>query len=414
MSAVQEFKGVVLLCDAAGSILRIERDGIGCSQRIHPGSPLRDLVEPGAREKLDLFLAELQAQDAAVDWEITVNVEQTLVPLHFAGGRANGAYVIVAAVSHLGMAQLHEQLMEINNEQANSLRAMAKGFAHSSTRGVEQDGLMYEEMGRLNNELTNLQRELAKKNAELERYILAAEHEQAIASELMSRMVRVDELRDPLLQSWIQPAHNLSGDLIAAGRTPSGVLHLLLADGTGHGLSASLCVLPMAEPFYAMTGKDMRVGAIAAEINRKLLAWLTAGRFVAAALISFDPATRLVEVWCGGLPPPFFLDAGGEPSFEFCSMHLPFGVLRSKEFDSTTESRRFEQPGQLIVCSDGVTEAAGVDGTLFGQERLLRSLGSAPPSQRLERLKLDLAAHVAGRPALDDMSVALIEFSPTS
>lgn len=305
--------------------------------------------------------------------------------------------------------ELRDELIRINNDQTNILRATVKELSVVEKRAQKRDDSVIEELTQLNNEMANLQRELARRNAELQRYRDAAEDEQRVAHHLMSRLVRIDMLRDPLLECWIQPAHNLSGDLITAARTPGGVLHVLLADGTGHGLPAALNVLPLVDPFYAMTEQGCGIAEIAREVNAKIYRWLPVGRFVAGALMAFDPARRQLEVWCGGIPAPFLVDRAGRLRFEFGAMHLPLGVASEERFDGSTQTLEVVERAQLVVCSDGTTEAIGRDGTPFGRERLLETLSVAPSSGRLDRLKAALAEHLDGRPASDDISVALID-----
>jgi two-component system, OmpR family, sensor kinase len=62
-----------------------------------------------------------------------------------------------------------EGLVQINNEQANALRAALKEAALQRRTQDERDAFLYEELSRLNNELSTAQRELARKNAELTR-----------------------------------------------------------------------------------------------------------------------------------------------------------------------------------------------------------------------------------------------------
>ena len=59
--------------------------------------------------------------------------------------------------------------MRLNNEQTNSLRAALKDLSLRMREQTERDDYFYDELSRLNNELTTAQRELAKKNFELAR-----------------------------------------------------------------------------------------------------------------------------------------------------------------------------------------------------------------------------------------------------
>ena len=163
-----EDQGIVLICDGTGIVQRIVRDDFALAARVPTGSPVSELVDAAAREKLGGFLSELHTLEAAYDWEITVPVDGVLLPLHFAGARLDTGYLIMAARSRNGLSQLNDELMQINNEQTNVTRATAKELALVMNRRTERDDVVYEQLSQLNNEMANLQREMAKKNAELE------------------------------------------------------------------------------------------------------------------------------------------------------------------------------------------------------------------------------------------------------
>ncbi|MBN9689277.1 MAG: hypothetical protein J0M24_03480 [Verrucomicrobia bacterium] len=169
MSATDLERGIVLVCAPNGTVQRILRDDLGISNRVRVGAALSEMVDAGVQAKLGSFLAELHARDAAYDWEITVPVDGVLLPLHFGGALIEGSgYLIVAARSRLGLSDLDEQLIRINNEQTNLIRATSKDLSIAVGKALERDDAVYEELTRVNNEMANLQRELAKKNAELE------------------------------------------------------------------------------------------------------------------------------------------------------------------------------------------------------------------------------------------------------
>ena len=168
MNPGAEDRGIVLICDQAGLVQRIVRDDLGLAVRVPVGTPLSALVDQGVREKIGWFWTELQTRQAAYDWEITVALEGTLQPLHFAGARLEDGFLVMAAGSQLGLVNINEELMRINNEQTNALRATAKELSLTVKKRLEHEDSVYEELSRLNNEMANLQRELARKNAELQ------------------------------------------------------------------------------------------------------------------------------------------------------------------------------------------------------------------------------------------------------
>ena len=181
--------GIALLCDFNGIVRRVVRDELALGDRVPPGASIIALADPGVAEKAQQFLATVQTQHAAFDWEITVPLHGALVPLHWAGGATSDGLLIVAARTRHGLTRLNEELSRINNEQTNAVRAITKDLALAAARAAERDDALYDEVSRVNNELSNLQRELAKKNVELER--LNAQKNQLLG-------MAAHDLRNPL------------------------------------------------------------------------------------------------------------------------------------------------------------------------------------------------------------------------
>ncbi len=157
--------GLALLCDLQGLILRVLRDDQGLVKPA-PGQLFFSLVESASRTKAMNFLVEIKSQGAVLDWEMNLPTVNGIIPLHFAGGLAADSLLITASTSGLVAEQLYSDLLNINNEQTNLLRAAAKEKL-DTIRAVPDP--IYDEISRLNNELVSMQRELARKNAELER-----------------------------------------------------------------------------------------------------------------------------------------------------------------------------------------------------------------------------------------------------
>ena len=160
-------QGLVLICDRDGGVRQVVRDDLGVALRVPPATHLNDLVDPGAWPKLAGFLAELKLQGAAFDWEITGSVEGVLMPLHFTGTELDGGYLIMAAISRCSVAHFNDELMRINNDQANELRTTAKKLSMAIGMRAGRTDEIYEELTRLNNDMADMQRELVKENAEL-------------------------------------------------------------------------------------------------------------------------------------------------------------------------------------------------------------------------------------------------------
>lgn len=162
-------KGIAVLCDAQGAVRTVLRDDLGLTERIPPGTDIFRIADSSSEEKARQFLSALQQRQAAFDWEIVVPYEGALRLMHFVGGQAEGGFLIVAASTRNGLARINEDLMQINNEQMNNLRAVTKELAVAARGRADRDATLFNELSRVNNELANLQREMTKQNIELEK-----------------------------------------------------------------------------------------------------------------------------------------------------------------------------------------------------------------------------------------------------
>jgi CheY-like chemotaxis protein/anti-sigma regulatory factor (Ser/Thr protein kinase) len=245
---------------------------------------------------------------------------------------------------------------------------------------------------------------------ELKSWRQDSEEQSRLGAHVMERLTDAEGLRDPMIQSFNLPAETFSGDLLCAARGPGDVLNVMLADATGHGLSAALSAMPLTQAFYSMTAKGFPLSSIAEELNRKLKALLPADRFVAATLASVDVRNQTVEVWNGGNPDAVFLATDGRVSMQWASNHPPLGVLPAGLFSSTTETVVFHEPGQLLLCSDGLVEAEDREGRWLGLAGSLDLLvAEDDPERRFGALRLGLERHLAGRAGRDDISCMLVK-----
>lgn len=159
--------GIALCCTMTGTISEVLHHSPELGITVQPGMPFARLAASGSMAKALSFLVEIRARGAAFDWEINVAAGEEVLTLHFAGG-VSGDNLLITGSETGGLARkLYEELILINNEQTNALRATLKENAETAR--------LYDEVTRLNNEQANLQRELAKKNAELERLYAQAQ-----------------------------------------------------------------------------------------------------------------------------------------------------------------------------------------------------------------------------------------------
>ncbi len=252
--------------------------------------------------------------------------------------------------------------------------------------------------------IADMQQQIARQHNELQHYANLEAEEKRISNFLMERLVRREQLNNPLIQHHLQPASVVSGDLLLVCTSRSNDIYVMLADATGHGLPAALTLIPLSQTFYAMAAKGFQLSSIMHELNQQHRAHSPSDRFVAALAACYRPRDGIVEVWNGGIPTALLLSSSGQVLWRFRSQNLPLGIVGSELFSREVEAFKLpEESAQLFMYSDGLIEAENAAGEAFGKQRL-QDILQAPPGERLDRLQASLEAHLGSQPAHDDVS----------
>ena len=250
---------------------------------------------------------------------------------------------------------------------------------------------------------------LLKENADrLQAYHDSTESENLLARALIERQLMRNELDDPLVSYWLTPAANFSGDVLAACRSRSGHLYALLADATGHGLTAAISTLPVLTLFYRMAPTDTPVSTLVGEINQQLHESMPIGRFVGLTIVRIDTQSQRGEVWIGGMPDVLLLDEFGAVVSRFSSKELPLGIVESTAIDLAPIAFQWTRSSQLALFSDGLLEAENGVGEQFGERRLLAAIAGAQQGGRRDAVQQALAEHLGAAQAQDDVSLLLL------
>ncbi|VVM63419.1 Chemotaxis response regulator protein-glutamate methylesterase [Pseudomonas fluorescens] len=229
-------------------------------------------------------------------------------------------------------------------------------------------------------------------------------NEQRVAKAVFDKVAHTGCLQAPNIRYLQSPFALFNGDLLLAAYTPSGDMHVLLGDFTGHGLPAAVGAMPLAEAFYGMTGKGYGLAQTLREMNAKLKRILPVDMFCCALLLNISYQRGTVEFWGGGMPDGYHLAASGELLATLPSTQLPLGVLAPERFDERTQVMPLAPGERLLLLSDGVIETSNAGGQLFGVERLQQVIAlNRTPALLFEELLQALQAF--GGRARDDVSL---------
>lgn len=202
---------------------------------------------------------------------------------------------------------------------------------------------------------------------ELKQLYKNAINEQLIARQILAFALSERNIKFEEIKLFSKSKEIFNGDLFLTSKRPDGGLHILLADFTGHGLSAAIGALPVADVFSAMTNKGFELKDILENINNKLHTLLPVSMFMACSALKIQADFKLASVWNGGMPDIYLRDSQtGEIRTKIKSSHIPLGIDEAISSSFNLNVIDINCNDQFILYTDGLTEAENSDGDMFG------------------------------------------------
>lgn len=164
--------------------------------------------------------------------------------------------------------------------------------------------------------------------------------------------------------AWQRPLRGFSGDLtLDCDSEVEGKRYTLLADLTGHGITAAMGISPVASIFKATARRGLPVEDVITELNNRLDTLLPSGFFCCAAVIMTHEGHATV---CNaGLPDILITNESGEVVQRVPSEQLPLGIQPVQASEVQVFNQQFDSPHQLYAFTDGLTETSGANDEVF-------------------------------------------------
>jgi Stage II sporulation protein E (SpoIIE)/Beta-galactosidase jelly roll domain len=176
------------------------------------------------------------------------------------------------------------------------------------------------------------------------------------------------------IESEYRPAREVGGDFfqILPGQTPGAVL-IVVGDVTGKGMQAGMLVALIVGAIRASAQHSSDPAQILLEVNQQLCERQQA--IATCLILRIDAEGQVLIANAGQLPP--YLN-GQEIAMEGA---FPIGIIPEADFSIT--SFVLQQGDSLFLMSDGVVEAQGEDGALFGFDRVSELLQQKASSKTI-------------------------------
>jgi len=211
----------------------------------------------------------------------------------------------------------------------------------------------------------------------------------------------------------LEPAREVGGDLYEVLRLADGRVFVAVGDVSGKGIPAALFMAVTTTLLRTMARHCTRTDDILLQVNDALAEQNPRNMFVTLVCLIIDPANGSITCANAGHPSPVLIRPGAAPQTVLTSTAMLAGVMPGIDVDTATLTL---QPGEtLVLYTDGVTEAARLDGAMLEEKGLLRCLGQGAnqsAAQTVAKLVSAVHEYSAGCPQSDDLTVLAIRRKP--
>jgi sigma-B regulation protein RsbU (phosphoserine phosphatase) len=236
------------------------------------------------------------------------------------------------------------------------------------------------------------------------------DHEMTAIADIQRSLLpaRLPAIPTLALATYYQMSERAGGDYYDIFPLPDGRWGLLIADVSGHGAPAAVLMAVTHSLAHTYPGNHLPPGQLLGHINRHLSTLYTAqsDTFVTAFYGVYDPRDRsLVYSSAGHNPPRLKRCADGTLALLDSARSLPLGVFPNETYG--VASHQLVPGDQLVLYTDGITEAQNPAGQMFGLERLDRVLENCAIGAQdlLKEVLATLDQFTAGRPPHDDRTL---------
>ncbi len=247
--------------------------------------------------------------------------------------------------------------------------------------------------------------ELEQQTKKLEKLLSKQKREEELARYVYEHVTALSTTETEFVDAYIQSSSSFNGDAFICDTAPNGNRFIILADATGHGLAAAICILPLLVTIRAMIRKGLSLAHIVHEANKKLTLELPDDKFVALIAVEINFNRQMLHLFNGGMPDVISLKTDKTLSL-YSSASMALGILEPEDFDPAILTLDTGSIRNLFFFSDGLIEQPTPEGAPFGMRRLLEIFDRYNYEEPLVKLIFNKFSDFNGSTELvDDLSM---------
>ncbi len=183
--------------------------------------------------------------------------------------------------------------------------------------------------------------------------------------------------------SFYHPAREVGGDFFDWIHLPDGRLAVVIGDVSDKGIPAALVMATCRTLLRVSADSGLPPGLVLADVNDRLQPDIPDGMFVTCLLTVIDPVRGTLVAANAGHNLPILSSSG--TAIEIMVRGMPLGLMPGMDYEEVEGAL---QPAEsLTLTSDGLAEAHGPDGEMFGTDRLREAVAAGDGDLVAETLR---------------------------
>jgi sigma-B regulation protein RsbU (phosphoserine phosphatase) len=218
----------------------------------------------------------------------------------------------------------------------------------------------------------------------------------------------VPSIKGMNIAAFSRPAQIVGGDYFDFVDFKDGTHGFVMADVSGHGVSAGMFMSSLQTAFHTLVPDSVSPVAVLERINRLYIHNINFTTFVTIFLGKYDPQTRIMSYANAGHNSAYLYRLSTKEEIWLRPTGPAIGLM--ERFSVHTEEVVMEPGDILLLYTDGITEAANHQGDLWGEDRLadiIRQNSDLSSEQLIQKILKTLREHADGIPLADDVTLVL-------
>lgn len=213
----------------------------------------------------------------------------------------------------------------------------------------------------------------------------------------------------------MEPAREVGGDFYDYFKMNNGKIMFLIADVSGKGIPAAMFMMRAKTLIKSLSSTNMPLEDIVNMANKDLCAQNEASLFVTAWIGILDSNNGELRYVNAGHMNPLLRKKNGKFA-EFPNKHN-FVLAAMPDYKYKAEITYLEPGDELVLYTDGVTEAHNPRKELYGVERLINFVNNAQyfnAKQLLDEISDDVVKYAEGIEQFDDTTLLIMRYLGTN